>query len=1037
MLQAGGSAVLLKPKRFRGWFIRLALVVLVCSATAAFQVVRHRSLLFELTQAREALNAKRYGVARQRLSRLAERWTNGGEVLLLLGNCELAMGRRDNALAAWAKVPPSSEFFGSAAFSRAVHLTEAGRYRPAEDLLLETLSDRTVANRLELELALIRLYRNEGRFDSARRVMRGAWSRAANPVGLLKELWSVDFTAKPVELLKSSLDAADRDDDRVWLGRANHAILSGHFADASVWLERCLTRRPYDGAVWQARLNLAVETGDTDGFLAAATHVLANSSDTPGLLTYRAFLAARLDVPIEEQRALSALIEHEPGNAVALERLAILMSQAGRSTEAGDLRRRKAEIDRIQDQLRTIFFDGRELNSRAALLADLTAKLGMRFDSEAWAIVAEARLHDPAPKRSGSKSKTFSPFSPPLTVRADALSASFGIRSERELGAGETLADRLADLRPASRVSVSKPAVGLGGNGNGFSTRASVEFVDAAETSGLRFVFDNGKTAQRLLPETMSGGVGLIDFDGDDWYDVYCPQGGSVAASPGDTAGVQPAAGDRLFRNRRDGTFEDVTEKSGIAKIAWGRGYGLGVTVGDYDNDGRSDVFCTRLMTYALYRNRGDGTFEDVTDRVGLAGRRDYPTSAAFADLDNDGDLDLYVCHYTIWDPAHPVICKNEKGQPLYCHPSYIPPAPDHVYRNDDGRFVDVTAVSGCAEALGRGLGVVVADLDGDQRIDVFVANDGSANYLWHNRGGFQFDEVGLQAGVAAGAQGGHQAGMGVACGDIDGDGRPDLMVTNFYGEGTTLYHNLGDGLFTDRSAASGILAATRYLLGFGISMADVTNHGCLDVMITNGHVNDNGTFYQYAMPSRLYENQADGRLVDISSRAGAPWRAEHIGRALAAGDLDNDGRVDAVIIAQNEPLAFFHNQTKRIGHYVTFRLEGTKSNRDGVGANVTIMAGGRRQVAQRCGGGSYQSAHDPRLHFGLGDIGRIDSVVIRWPSGQVDRHTNLAVDTGYVLREAAPGVSALGGFKPTGRVPPPAQRHARLAPVQDAVIRQ
>ena len=275
-------------------------------------------------------------------------------------------------------------------------------------------------------------------------------------------------------------------------------------------------------------------------------------------------------------------------------------------------------------------------------------------------------------------------------------------------------------------MSVSKPTAGLGGHGDGVSTRPSVEFVDDAESSGLRFVFDNGKTVKCLLPRRpMSGGVGLIDIDGDDWYDVYCGRGGSVAASPGDPAGIPPAAGDRLFRNRRDGTFEDVTEKSGIAKIAWGHGYGLGVTVGDYDNDGRSDVFVTRLMTYALYRNRGDGTFEDVTDRMRLADRRDYPTSAAFADLDNDGDLDLYVCHYTIWDPACPVHLRRTRKANLSIVIPAIPPAPDHVYRNDGGRFVDVTAESGCAETLGRGLGIVAADIDGDHRIDLFVANDG------------------------------------------------------------------------------------------------------------------------------------------------------------------------------------------------------------------------------------------------------------------------------------------------------------------------
>ena len=676
MVQAGGSVVLpSKRRRLLGPWIALALVVLLISAVAVGLVARQRSLQLELNQAREALSAKRYGLARQRLEALAERWTNDGEVLLLLGNCEIATGRRDDALATWSRVSRSSPYFGRAAFSRAVQLTERGRYRPAEDLLLTALSDRAGANSLELELALIRLYRYEARFDDVRRMMRSAWSRAANPAGLLKELWSIDYMPKPVELVKYALDEADNDDDRVWLGRANHAILTGHHADASLWLERCLSRCPDDNSVWQSRLNLAFVTGDAVGFLTAAAHVAAECVDAPALRAYRAFLAARFDDPITEERALWAVIENDPSNTTALERLAVLMLKAGRSTDADDLRRRKAEIDRIQDQLRTNFLDGRDLNSRAGLLADLTGKLGRRFDSQAWVIVAEAQLHKPHPKDSGSRSATFSPLPAFLTARAEALSASFGVRPEHERGAGPTLADRLADLRPATQALAGNLTAAPVDLGDGDSNGAKVDFADDAERSGLRFHFDNGKTSQRLLPETSSGGVGLIDFDGDGWYDVYCVQGGSLTAAPGGPASSSPAEGDRLFRNRGDGTFEDVSEKSGIARIAWGQGYGLGMTVGDYDDDGRPDVFVTRLMTYALYRNRGDGTFEDVTERAGLAGRRDYPTSAAFADLDNDGDLDLYVCHYTLWDPERPTICKNEQGQTLYCHPSFVPRA--------------------------------------------------------------------------------------------------------------------------------------------------------------------------------------------------------------------------------------------------------------------------------------------------------------------------------------------------------------------------
>ncbi len=543
------------------------------------------------------------------------------------------------------------------------------------------------------------------------------------------------------------------------------------------------------------------------------------------------------------------------------------------------------------------------------------------------------------------------------------------------------------------------------------ATRSRLHFVDDAEVRGLRFVFDNGRTSTCLLPESLSGGVGLVDFDGDGWLDVYCVQGGSLMAGTpaGNTPAVEP--GDRLFRNQGDGTFRDVTRQSGIERLAWGRGYGQGITVGDYDNDGHPDLFITRLLRYDLFRNRGDGTFEDATERQGLAGARENPTSSAFADLDNDGDLDLYVCHYVRWNPDHPTICKNESGECFYCDPAKYERAVDHVFRNDRGRFVDVTESAGFTDPDGHGLGVVAADVDDDNRIDLFVANDGTANYLFRNKGGFHFEDDGLTAGVAGSAQGGYQAGMGVAAADLDGDGRLDLLVTNLYLEGTTLYHNLGQGMFADRSATSGILHSTRYLLGFGIGVIDATNDGRPDVVITNGNMNDFRPLYPYAMPTRLYEGRAGGRLVDVSDQAGPPWAVPRLGRGLATGDLDNDGRADLLVMGQNEPLAYFHNQTEAPGHFVTFRLEGTDSNRDGVGARVVVSTAQGRQVSQRLGGGSYLSACDGRLMFGLGASTLIQSVEVRWPSGRLDRWTDLTADTGYLIREGDALIKPLAGF--------------------------
>ncbi|HWE40295.1 MAG TPA: CRTAC1 family protein, partial [Isosphaeraceae bacterium] len=558
------------------------------------------------------------------------------------------------------------------------------------------------------------------------------------------------------------------------------------------------------------------------------------------------------------------------------------------------------------------------------------------------------------------------------------------------------------------------------------SATASRRFVplfrDDAASAGLRFTFNNGETASRQLPEASSGGVGLLDYDGDGRLDVYLVHGGTFP--PGKSP--HPSA-DRLFRNRGNGTFEDVTRASGLS--AFLGGYGHGVAVGDYDNDGRPDLFVTRWRSYALYHNRGNGTFEDATANAGRGGDRDWPTSSAFADLDGDGDLDLYVCHYLTWDAENPEVCRSPaSGRVAACDPLRFAARPDHLFRNDRGRFVDVAKEAGIVDTDGRGLGVVAADFDEDGKLDLFVANDGTANFLFLNRGGLRFEEAGHMSGVAAAGGGGYRAGMGVARGDLDGDGRPDLAVTNFFGESTTFYQNLGDGLFTDRTAAVGLSAPTRYRLGFGIAFLDADDDGRLDLLTVNGHIADERPEIPYAMPAQLMLGGANGRLTDISAAAGAPFQVPRLGRGLAVGDLDDDGRVDAIVVGHEGPVAYFHN-TGPGGHSITIRLQGTTSNRDAVGARVTVEADGRRQVADRFGGGSYQSSSDPRLHFGLGTAARADAIEVRWPSGRVDRFPGLAADAVYLIREGEPAPRALGGRANRGGVVggnPPVQATSR-----------
>jgi tetratricopeptide (TPR) repeat protein len=940
-------------------FLVAAILGLAVALGVGYRVHARRSRDVELAQARRELEGGRAATARRRLESLAKAWPDDGEVLFRLGICEQALGRFDAADSAWSRVGPESPFAAKAATLRADDLINAGRYGEAEALLLSVLT-KAGADRYEVERALIRLYRFEGRVSDVRRLLKASIPHSPDPGLDLKELWLLDNSPMPVEALGLALERADDSDDRVWLGRANHAILVGRHDDARKLLEACFLKRPDDPPLWRARLDLAVASDDASAAWDAARHIPSSDLTPRELAELRRWLIARPGGPEAETRAWVDLLEREPSHPQALERLAALAAAAGKSEDRERYQRLKMELDRDKDRFRDLLL-AQNLEADAAELAEIAKRLGNEFEARAWSLLAR---HGRAGWAAASRS----------------LAEASGEAAPPRIA----LAEALAELQP----NTPSRAPELAGN----SPPTPPRFTDDAEAAGLRFTYDHGASPNRLLPETMSGGVATLDYDGDGWVDIYVVQGGPLDDEPSRTR--EPG---RLFRNRGDGTFEDVTEPSGIAALP--RSYDLGATVGDYDNDGDPDLFVSRLRSYLLIRNRGDGTFEDATEESGLAGLRHNPTSAAFADLDGDGDLDLYVCHYMVYDPAHPVQCKNERGEFFYCDPSRVEAAPDRLFRNDGGRFVDVTDESGIVDREGRGLGVVAADLDDDGRTDLYVANDGTANYLFRNLGGFKFEEVGLTSGVAGSGEGGYQASMGVACGDLDRDGLLDLVVTNFYGECSTLYRNLGHGLFTDWTGPSRLGPATRYLLGFGTSFLDYDNDGRIDLATTYGHVNDNRPFYPYAMPSQLLAGTDDGRLVDVSTAAGPPWTLPRVGRGLAVADLDNDGREDLLILPQGETLAYFHNRTAG-GHSLTLHLVGNSSNRDAVGARVTVLADGLRQVAERFGGGSYQSAGDFRLHFGLGPSRRVEQIDVRWPSGRVDHFKGLEADAAYRLTE-------------------------------------
>ncbi|WP_165224089.1 FG-GAP-like repeat-containing protein [Aquisphaera insulae] len=975
------------PRPARRWIWPLLAASLIGALFGGWRLARAWRTGANLAEVRRLIQQGRHGLAIRALGPVLDSNPDQDEACYLLGLCEQARGRPDPADRAWARVPAGSPFAPPAIAGRASILIDRGRLLDAETFLDGALGDPRIDG-FELRRLLTPLLWQEGRIEEARRLVEANWGSldrlgrggSQEGVEMVRLHFAMRVGSASVDAVRSFLDRAERlapEDPRLRLGRANLAIRQGAFAEAGRSLDECLRAMPDDIPAWRSRLELAVATGNLAEALEAMRRLPASIAGPAKRHRLAAWIAARRSDPAAERVHLEALAELEPGDASLPERLAALAIREGQPARAEALRRRKAEVDKLNEQFREVLLRDQPLRD-APKLADLAERVGEWFEARAFAAIALASEPDRDDMRS---------LRTRLEARVAVPGTATGTLAEAigtDLGGGDA-APGPSKVRPSSSPPPSLEA----------------RFDDAAAGAGLAHVFRNGETKFHALPEVSCGGVALLDYDGDGWLDVFALQGGAFPprGSASDGKGTDAReAGDRLFRNRRDGTFEDVTESAGLPGTS--RGYGHAVAVGDVDNDGHPDLFLTRWRSYALYRNRGDGTFEDVTGAAGLGGDRDWPTSAAFADLDNDGDLDLYVCHYLRWDPDRPRLCQNE-ARTAYtsCDPLEFDALPDHLFRNDGGHFTDVTTEAGIVDEGGRGFGVIAVDVDDDNRLDLFVSNDRSANYLFHNRGGLRFEERGLLAGVACNAHGSNQAGMGVAAGDVDGDGKVDLAVTNFHDEATTLFLNLGEGQFVDHTDAVGLTAPSRTRLGFGLALLDANNDGRLDVLSANGHVNDYRPKVPYEMRPQLLLGGVGGWMTDVTEKAGSPFQRAHIGRGLAVGDLDNDGRLDALLVAVNEPLVYLHNRTDG-GHSVTLALEGTKSVRDGVGARIVVESGGIRRATQRFGGGSVFASGDPRVHIGLGESTRIDRLEIRWPSGLLDTFRDVPADRVYRCRE-------------------------------------
>jgi hypothetical protein len=517
----------------------------------------------------------------------------------------------------------------------------------------------------------------------------------------------------------------------------------------------------------------------------------------------------------------------------------------------------------------------------------------------------------------------------------------------------------------------------------------TVKFVDVTAAAGITFRHDNARSAEKYLIETMGAGAAWIDFDNDGWLDLY------LVNSAGQLGGA-------LYRNNRDGTFKDVTAKAGVAAVGI---FGMGVAVGDYDNDGFPDLYVIGYGQSILYHNNGDGTFSNVTVKAGVANRGRWGSSGAWFDYDHDGRLDLVVANYLDFTPENNLVCM-EGGHRSYCHPNKYHGQPPVLYHNNgDGTFSDVSRASGIGAKAGNGLGVVCFDANGDGWTDVFIANDSMENFLFINRGNGTFGESGITSGVALGEDGKAEAGMGVDAADYDGDGRPDLFVTHLDLELNRLYRNSGDGTFEDATFRSKIGARNFRMSGFGTRFIDYDNDGWRDLFIANGHVLDNVELFHkdttYAEPKSMYRNM-HGSFEDVTPQLGPAMLVRQVGRAAAFGDFDNDGDIDVLVTSNGGAPHLLRNDGGNGRHWLQLRLIGVRSNRDGIGARVKLTAGGLTQVDEAKGGMSYQAAHDPRLHFGLGAAAQVDSIEVHWPSGQIDRLRDVAADRVVTVREGA-----------------------------------
>ncbi len=958
----------------RTWLVLAGLLAIALGvATPLINRLGREDVSSLLTQVQEAMATEDYERAGPLLDRILVQQPQHPQALLERGKLWALLGQTELALEDWRAVevqpqdPQSAQLAAQARYLEGLTQLRAQQARLAEQSFHQAWE--TYAEELQPLDHLLRLVVLQMRRHETRRILRILEQR--RPLSLEELVLRVDAGGPIIDAPSaitqlSGFVQADPEDGQSRLALARYYLANEQLQAANELLEVLPDALVQDSQLLGVKALALLRSSSA----AAAGEVLqASTNGPPG---YWWWLAAGELAAAEQQPALASLcleqaVAQEPEAGFGHYRWGLVLQAAGQAEAAARELEIAANIDRLHQESSGISrmqgMRPQDLVAAMLRIAELQRQLGRDEETVRWARLALQLEPTNALANQLERSPAGATQEPP------ALAVSNATTARQQLN--RWLADRGSTAADDSGTTPSSP-------------RSTLELVDVAAERGLEFTYFNGQSGFKYLIESMGGGIGILDFDNDGWPDGYFPQGSSFpTAWQGQPLASRPAEGtylDQLLRNRDGRSFENVTSAARLVEDD----YSQGLAIGDVNSDGFVDVVVANVGRNRLFLNQGDGTFVDATQAWGLDAV-EMSSSAALADLDHDGHLDLYIVNYV--DGFR--VCRDTQGNISTCSPQNFLGVPDRLYRNNgQGGWEDVTQSSGVLAENGKGLGVVISDLDDDGWEDIYVANDSTPNFLFQNLGGMRFRELGLSSGAALSDEGQAQAGMGIAAADLNGDQRTDLFVTNYYLETNNLYENQGALSFVDQAGRSGLATPSKNMLGFGTQAEDLDADGWPDLFVANGHI-DNFVARRepWKMPPQLFQGTGGGKFSPAGASAGSYFQSAYLGRGVASLDWNRDGRQDLVVVHQDRAAALLENRTTNAYRSLAVRLIGTVSNRDAIGARVTVRGGERVQRRGIHGGDGFYCSNQRQLSFGLGPAVSVVDIDVEWPSG---RHSSL-----------------------------------------------